>query len=72
MLLLLQGLLHIRAKNDTKNFVKFQAMGCRALLVNIPFVSADEYLDEVKQLDQLSPEMIVIQDWDAGGYVGCL
>ena len=36
--------------------------------VNIPFVSADEYLDEVKQLDQLSPEMIVIQDWDAGGY----
>ena len=55
-------------KERYENFVKFQAMGCRALLVNIPFVSADEYLDEVKQLDQLSPEMIVIQDWDAGGY----
>lgn len=55
-------------KERYNNFVKFQAMGCRALLVNIPFVSADDYFDEIRQLDELSPDMIVIQDWDAGGY----
>ncbi|HBO07678.1 MULTISPECIES: dihydrodipicolinate synthase family protein [Bacteroides] len=55
-------------KERYENFVKFQAMGCRALLVNIPLISVDDYFDEISQLDKLSPEMIVIQDWDAGGY----
>lgn len=55
-------------KERYENFVKFQAMGCRVLLVNIPLISVDDYFDEISQLDKLSPEMIVIQDWDARGY----
>lgn len=31
-------------KERYENFVKFQAMGCRALLVNIPLISVDDYL----------------------------
>lgn len=50
------------------NFVKFMGMGCKALLVNIPFISEEEYYDEIESLDRLHPEMLVIQDWDAGGY----
>ncbi len=42
--------------------------GCNGILANIPFHSAEQYRKEVKAMDSLNPDFLMLQDWDALGY----
>jgi 4-hydroxy-tetrahydrodipicolinate synthase len=42
--------------------------GCDGVLVSLPWRGAAEYLRDVAAVADLDPPMLMLQDWDAGGY----
>ncbi len=43
-------------------------LGCPAILVAIPYESDEQYAAEVREIDRLRPPLLMLQDWDPGGY----
>lgn len=43
-------------------------MGCGNILINLPYTDRETYFATISDLAGLGPDMIMIQDWDAGGY----
>ncbi len=42
--------------------------GCDGVLVQIPFRNESAFVDEVLRCADLQPRMLMLQDWDPGGY----
>jgi len=43
-------------------------LGCAGVLVSIPFEGEGQYEKEVRALDALGPDFLMLQDWDFRGY----
>ncbi len=44
------------------------AIGCKKVLLQIPFENAAQFEKDVHQIAETDIEMIMLQDWDASGY----
>lgn len=54
--------------NKSKKLLKsYLALGCKNVLFQIPFVDKQQFRKHFMELANLSPEMIMLQDWDATG-----
>lgn len=54
--------------NKNKKLLKsYLALGCKNVLFQIPFVDKQQFRKHFMELADLSPEMIMLQDWDATG-----
>ncbi|GAB3016717.1 dihydrodipicolinate synthase family protein [Cyclobacterium sediminis] len=54
--------------SKSKTLLKsYLALGCRNVLFQIPFVDKQKFQKHFMELADLSPEMIMLQDWDATG-----
>jgi 4-hydroxy-tetrahydrodipicolinate synthase len=47
---------------------KYIQLGCKNVLFQIPFQNENQFKNHFKELATTGPEMIMLQDWDAGGY----
>ncbi len=47
---------------------EYCSQGCRNVLLQIPFTNAKQFRKQFYELAGASPEMIMLQDWDASGY----
>ncbi len=43
-------------------------MGCNGILVNIPYRNDESFKESIYEIDRLHPPLLMIQDWDFGGY----
>jgi dihydrodipicolinate synthase/N-acetylneuraminate lyase len=43
-------------------------MGCRHVLIQLPYVSENQFKSDFLRLADCNPEVIMLQDWDASGY----
>lgn len=46
----------------------YLGLGCTHILCQIPFTDAESFKSRFFDLADLGPEVIMLQDWDAGGY----
>lgn len=54
--------------SKSKTLLKsYLALGCKNVLFQIPFVDEQQFRKHFMELADLSPEMIMLQDWDATG-----
>lgn len=55
--------------NESKKAMKsYLDLGCKHVLIQIPFTSEDKFKKDFNSLAELGPEVIMLQDWDAFGY----
>ncbi len=55
--------------NESKKAMKsYLDLGCKHVLIQIPFTSEDKFKQDFHSLAELGPEVIMLQDWDAFGY----
>ncbi len=55
--------------DEAKKLIKdYLIMGCKNVLVNLPYTNRETYLAQVEELAGAGPEMIMLQDWDSQGY----
>jgi dihydrodipicolinate synthase/N-acetylneuraminate lyase len=47
---------------------EYLSLGCRNVLLQIPFRNAEHFRGQFLELAGTGPEMIMLQDWDATGY----
>lgn len=47
---------------------KYMEMGCRHVLLQIPFINEELFREQFREVASLGPEVIMLQDWDASGY----
>lgn len=43
-------------------------MGCDGILVSIPYTGEKLFMSHVREIAQMQPGFLMIQDWDTGGY----
>lgn len=55
-------------ENSMKILQTYLDMGCENVLFNHPYTDRSEYRERFLRFAELSPKMIMIQDWDATGY----
>lgn len=53
--------------NSKKLLKSYLDLGCKNVLFQIPFVDENQFRKHFMDLADLSPEMIMLQDWDATG-----
>ena len=46
----------------------YQDLGCKHVLIQLPFVDEKQFKDDFLGLADCGPEVIMLQDWDAAGY----
>ncbi len=56
------------AEERKRNAAVLIELGCDGILAAIPFQDEDRYEREVRELDALGPEFLMLQDWDFQGY----
>lgn len=55
--------------NQSKNILKqYLALGCTHVLFQIPYENDQDFTDKFKTLADQGPDVIMLQDWDFGGY----
>jgi len=55
--------------HESKKAMKsYLDLGCKHVLLQIPFTSEDKFKKDFHSLAELGPEVIMLQDWDAFGY----
>ncbi len=55
--------------DDSAKLMKsYLEIGCRNVLVQLPFSNDRQFKKDFYQLADLGPEVIMLQDWDASGY----
>lgn len=47
---------------------QYLALGCKEVLFQIPYQNEQQFRSDFLRLAELQPEVIMLQDWDAGGY----
>jgi dihydrodipicolinate synthase/N-acetylneuraminate lyase len=47
---------------------EFISMGCHGIMVSIPYSDYESYSQQIKQIAELKPGFLMIQDWDFKGY----
>ena len=55
------------AKESGEILKAFQNLGCQHFLIQLPYVSEDQFKTEFYRLADLGPKVIMLQDWDAQG-----
>ena len=55
----------IESKKILKSYLD---LGCRHVLIQLPFVNEEQFKLDFNRLADLGPEVIMLQDWDASGY----
>ena len=54
---------------ESKKILKsYLELGCRYVLIQLPFVNEEQFKQDFIQLADCDPEVIMLQDWDASGY----
>ena len=54
---------------ESKEAIKsFLNLGCKHVLIQIPFNSVEQFKTDFQSLADIGPEVIMLQDWDAKGY----
>ena len=54
---------------ESKEILKsYLDLGCRHVLIQLPFVNEKQYKQNFLKLAECGPEVIMLQDWDASGY----
>lgn len=56
------------AEDSAKLMKSYLEIGCRNVLVQLPFTTENQFKKEFYQLADLGAETIMVQDWDASGY----
>ncbi|HEX5025436.1 MAG TPA: dihydrodipicolinate synthase family protein [Agriterribacter sp.] len=46
----------------------YQRLGCKQVLIQLPFTTANDFKNSFRKLCDAGPETIMLQDWDAQGY----
>ena len=46
----------------------YQEIGCKHFLIQIPYISDDQFRADFYTLADKGPEVVMLQDWDAHGY----
>jgi 4-hydroxy-tetrahydrodipicolinate synthase len=55
--------------DESKDVLKsYLDLGCRHVLIQLPFVNEKQYKQNFLKLAECGPEVIMLQDWDATGY----
>ena len=55
--------------DESKKAMKsYLGLGCKQVLVQLPFLTADQFTADFKRMADIGPEVIMLQDWDANGY----
>lgn len=55
--------------DESKKSIKsYMDLGCRHVLIQIPFMTEGQYKNDFYSLADLGVEVIMLQDWDANGY----
>lgn len=44
------------------------SLGCQGVLVSIPYKQDDQYEHDVREIADLRPDFLMLQDWDASGF----
>lgn len=58
-----------RTVEDSLKIMKaFINLGCRHVLIQLPFATENQFKKDFYQLAEQGPEVIMLQDWDATGY----
>ncbi len=47
---------------------KFIGIGCDGIMVNILFENENSFLNQIREIDELQPNFLMIQDWDFNGF----
>lgn len=54
---------------ETEKILKsYLELGCKHILIQIPFLDEQQFKRDFIRLAELGPEVIMLQDWDASGY----
>ena len=55
--------------DESKKAMKlYLGLGCKHVLIQLPFVTTDQFTADFKNMADIGPEVIMLQDWDAYGY----
>lgn len=55
----------VKSKRLISEYIR---LGCKNVLFQIPFQNENQFKNHFSELAETSPEMIMLQDWDASGY----
>ena len=55
----------VKSKRLISEYIR---LGCKNILFQIPFQNENQFKNHFSELAATSPEMIMLQDWDASGY----
>lgn len=55
-------------EDSTKIMKSYMELGCKHVLIQLPFVNDDQFKSDFMKLAEQGPEVIMLQDWDASGY----
>lgn len=54
---------------DSVDIMKaYMQLGCRHALIQLPFISEEQFKTDFRQVAEQGPEVIMLQDWNASGY----
>jgi len=55
--------------DDSKKTIKsYLNLGCKNVLIQLPFITEDRFKNDFYRLADLGPEVIMLQDWNANSY----
>lgn len=58
-----------RSQNERiRNTDMLNRIGCGGVLVSIPFVNREKYFKDIKEIADLNPGFMMVQDWDFEGF----